>query len=211
MFGDPRLRLPDRPTKSPLFTLMQMPRFTIDETPIAGVKKIGRTIVGDHRGHFSRLFCREELVLAGWRGSVAQVNFSCTETRGTVRGLHFQFPPTAEMKLVSCTRGEIWDVVVDLRRGSPTFLGWYAEVLSWENAIALLIPEGVAHGFQALQDKCEVIYCHSAAYVPSAEGGCRFDDPAIGISWPLPPINQSPRDRSHPLLTPEFAGVEVEL
>lgn len=186
-----------------------MAQFEIVDTPLAGVKKIVRPTVGDRRGSFSRLFCRAELAVAGWRDGVAQINHSRTAGRGTVRGLHFQFPPHAEMKLVSCIRGEVWDVVVDLRRDSPTFLHWHAEHLSPANAAALLVPEGLAHGFQALCDDCELIYCHSAAYAPGAEGGCRFDDPALGIGWPLPPCNQSPRDLAHPLITPDFRGVST--
>jgi dTDP-4-dehydrorhamnose 3,5-epimerase len=183
------------------------PNFEIVETPLPGVRKVSRKVSRDHRGGFGRLFCSEELSAAGWKSNVAQINHSFTTFCGTIRGLHFQFPPYAEMKLVSCIRGEVWDVAVDLRQGSPTFLRWHAELLSPQNGAALIIPEGVAHGFQLLSDESELIYCHSVAFTASAEGGCRFDDPAIGISWPLPPCNQSPRDLSLPLLKPDFTGI----
>jgi dTDP-4-dehydrorhamnose 3,5-epimerase len=190
-------------------TSLRMPYFEIIDTPLAGVKKIVRKVRDDSRGSFERIFCSEELVAAGWGESIAQVNRSLTAYRGTVRGLHFQLPPHAEMKLVSCIRGEVWDVVVDLRRGSPTFMHWHAESLSPHNAVALLIPKGVAHGFQSLCDQSELLYCHSAAYAPTAEGGVRFDDPAIGIPWPLPPCNQSQRDLAHPLIAPDFTGFSL--
>lgn len=185
------------------------PNFEIAETPLAGVRRISRKVSRDHRGGFARLFCSEELKAAGWKSNVAQINHSFTTLRGTIRGLHFQFPPYAEMKLVSCIRGEVWDVAVDLRKGSPTFLRWHAEVLSPQNGAALMIPEGVAHGFQSLCDESELIYCHSVAFMASAEGGCRFDDSAIGISWPLAPCNQSPRDLALPLIAADFTGVSV--
>lgn len=181
----------------------------VTATPIAGVHVVERVSPGDARGFLSRLFCAEALGMAGWTKPVAQVNHTFTAVAGTVRGLHFQRPPHAEMKLVSCLHGEIWDVAVDLRRDSPTFLRWHAERLSGDNRRALLIPEGCAHGFQTLTDKCDLVYCHSAAYAPDAEGGVRHDDPALGIAWPLPAANLSPRDLSHPLIAPGFAGLDV--
>jgi len=114
--------------------------------------------------------------------------------------MHYQTPPHAETKLVTCIRGEIYDVAVDVRPDSPTYLHWHAEVLSADNGRSLLIPEGFAHGFQTLADDCEIIYCHSKSYVPVAEAALRFDDPALSIPWPLPVTIVSARDRSHPLL-----------
>ena len=136
----------------------------------------------------------------GFARGPAQVNHSVTSRSGTVRGMHYQLPPHAETKLVTCIRGEIYDVAVDLRPHSPTYLRWHAETLSAANGRALLIPEGFAHGFQTLTDDCEIIYCHSAPYVPAAEAAVRFDDPALSISWPIPVTIVSDRDRSHPLL-----------
>ncbi len=176
-------------------------------TPLSGVFLIERVFHGDARGFLSRLYCAESLASVGWNKPVAQINHTLTAVAGTVRGMHFQLSPHSEMKLVSCIRGEVWDVAVDLRCDSPTFLRWHAERLSSENHRALLIPEGCAHGFQALQDGCELIYCHSAPYAASAEGGVRYDDPAVAIQWPLPACNLSSRDLSHPLLSPAFRGL----
>jgi len=182
-------------------------RFTVRDLPLPGLKLVERQRLGDHRGFLARLFCAEELAEAGWTRPIAQINHTMTARRGTVRGLHFQHPPQAEMKLVSCIRGEVWDVAVDLRAESPGFLAWHAERLSAENGQALLIPEGFAHGFQALTDDAELLYCHSAAYAPAAEGGLNPLDPRLAIAWPLEVSEMSERDRAHPLLDAGFAGV----
>jgi len=184
-------------------------RFAITDLPAAGLKRITRQRLGDERGFLARLFCSEELAVAGWRRPIAQINHTYTAKRGTLRGMHYQRPPHAEMKLVSCIRGEVFDVAVDLRAGSPTFLQWHAETLSADNGRALLIPEGFAHGFQTLSDDCEMLYLHTAAHTPDAEGGLRVDDPRLGITWPLPVAEMSARDRAHPLLTPRFAGMDA--
>ncbi len=184
-----------------------MSRFTITDLPLSGVKLVERQNLGDARGFFSRVFCAVELQDAGWRKPVAQINLTRTMQKGTVRGLHFQYPPCAEAKLVSCLHGEIWDVAVDLRAGSPTFLRWHGERLSAENRRALLIPEGFAHGFQTLTDDCELLYLHSAPYSPDAEGALHAGDPALGISWPLPITEMSERDKTHPYLTDDFTGL----
>jgi dTDP-4-dehydrorhamnose 3,5-epimerase len=138
---------------------------------------------------------------------VAQINHTGTRKKGTVRGMHFQYPPHAELKLVSCLRGHIWDVAVDLRAGSPTFLKWHAEELSAENGRAMLIPEGCAHGFQTLTNDVEMLYVHSAPYVTESEGGVRATDPLLAISWPMPIAEISERDANHPLLDSHFLGV----
>lgn len=187
-----------------------MSRFTITDTPLAGLKRVQRQRLGDHRGFLQRLFCAEELRAAGWSGAVAQINHTCTAKRGTVRGMHFQHPPHAEIKLVSCLRGEVWDVAVDLRAGSSTLGCWHAELLSADNGAALLIPHGFAHGFQALSDDAELVYCHSAAHAPAAEGGLNPLDARLAIAWPLPPVELSSRDAGHLALTPEFAGLDLE-
>lgn len=179
----------------------------ITDLPLQGLRVVTRRIHGDPRGFLARLFDSEPLSAAGFVGPVAQINHTFTAVRGTVRGMHFQWPPHAECKLVSCIRGEIWDVAVDLRHGSPTFLSWHAERLSAANGRALLIPEGFAHGFQTLTDDCELVYAHSHAHVPAAEGGVRPDDPVLGIDWPLPIVGLSPRDQGHPPLTNVFPGI----
>ena len=184
-------------------------RFHIHQCPLAGLKVLERLPRGDMRGFFERMFCDEELSAAGWRGPVRQINHTYTQKRGTVRGLHFQLPPHSEMKLVSCLRGEIWDVVVDVRKGSPTFLQWHAERLSAENHCSLLIPQGFAHGFQTLTDEVDLLYCHSEVYSTGSETGLSVTDPRLNIVWPLPVQELSGRDQSHPLLTDDFKGVQL--
>ncbi|WP_431858449.1 dTDP-4-dehydrorhamnose 3,5-epimerase family protein [Azospirillum sp.] len=186
-----------------------MQRFVTLDTPLAGLRTVRRTRLGDARGHLCRLFCAEELDAVGWDKPIAQINQTRTAARGTMRGLHFQRPPHAEKKLVMCLRGTVWDVAVDVRAGSPTFLHWHAVELSGDNDLAFLIPEGFAHGFQALTDDVEMLYLHSAAYAREAEGGLNPLDPRLALPWPLPPGEMSERDRAHPLLTPDFQGVPL--
>lgn len=186
-----------------------MSRFTIYEAPLSGLKQVKRQCLGDSRGFLSRLFCSEELAPAGWVQPIAQINHTYTARRGTVRGMHFQYPPHTEMKLVICLRGEVFDVAIDLRQESPTFLRWYGTHLSAENQCALLIPEGFAHGFQTLTDGVELLYCHSAKYSPEAEAGLNPQDSRLAITWPLPITELSARDVQHPLITSEFEGVRL--
>lgn len=184
-----------------------MSRFIVLDTPIADLKVIERQQLIDSRGFLSRLFCAEELAAAGWHQPITQINQTLTQKQGTIRGLHFQLPPHAEMKLVTCLRGAIWDVAVDLRAGSSTFLQWHAAELSASNRCAILIPEGFAHGFQTLVDDCELIYLHSRAYAPGAEAGLNPKDSRLSIGWPLGIAELSARDAQHPLLDPQFKGV----
>ncbi len=184
-----------------------MNRFTVTDLPLSGLKLVERQRLGDSRGFLSRLFCAEELSAAGWIKPIAQINHTYTARRGTVRGMHFQHPPHIEMKLVSCIAGEVWEVAVDVRAGSPTFLRWHAERLSAENGRALMIPEGFAHGFQALTDDVELLYCHSAAYSSSAEGGLNPLDEHLAIAWPQSITELSARDAGHPLIETGFEGV----
>lgn len=186
-----------------------MNRFNVIPASLPDVKIVERLRLADDRGSFTRLFCAGELAAHGWAGHPEQINHTFTRHRGTVRGLHYQHPPHGEIKLVSCIRGEVWDVAVDLRRHSPTFLRWHAERLSADNRRALMIPIGFAHGFQALTDDAELLYCHSASYRADAEGGIDVTDPILGIAWPLTIINLSERDRGFPRLTPEFSGLET--
>lgn len=182
-------------------------RFNILATPIAGLHVIQRKPIGDSRGHLERLFCAEELQTCIPGKHIVQINHTLTATCGTVRGMHFQHPPHAEIKFVSCLRGEVFDVAVDLRHNSPTFLRWHAERLSADNHQTLVIPEGFAHGFQTLTDDCEMLYFHTAAYQPGAEGGLNAQDPRLAIQWPLPVVGLSPRDTAHPFLSNAFSGV----
>jgi dTDP-4-dehydrorhamnose 3,5-epimerase len=183
-------------------------RFDIVETPIADLRVVQRRPIGDSRGYLERLFCAEELHTLAAGKPIMQINHTLTANRGTVRGLHFQRPPSAEIKFVSCLRGEVFDVAVDLRDNSPTFLHWHAEVLSAENHRTLVLPEGFAHGFQALSSDCELLYFHTAAYAPDAEAGLHPKDPRLAIKWPLPVTGLSPRDAGHPLLNDDFSGIK---
>lgn len=184
-----------------------MSRFTVTDLPLAGLKLVERQNLGDSRGFLSRMFCADELAAAGWAKPIAQINLTMTARRGTVRGMHFQHPPHAEMKLVNCLRGAVWDVAVDLRHDSPTFLKWHAQELSAENRHSLLIPEGFAHGFQTLTDDCELLYFHSMPYASGSEGALNAQDPALDIAWPLVITEMSDRDRGHPYLTSQFTGL----
>ena len=177
-----------------------MSRFTLTATPLRGLTLLERRPIGDQRGYLERLFCRDELAEVLDGRVIAQINHTLTAKTGTVRGLHFQYPPHAETKFVTCLKGEVFDVAVDLRLGSPTFLLWHAEILSADNHRTLFIPEGFAHGFQTLVDDCELLYLHTAAYQPGAEGGVNALDPRLAIRWPLPVMDMSARDKGHPLL-----------
>lgn len=181
-------------------------RFQIVPTPVSGLAVVERRRIEDRRGFLSRIFCAEELAEAGLVDPIIQINHSLTRVRGAVRGMHFQRPPHAEAKLVSCLRGEVFDVAIDLRAGSDSFLKWHGERLSAENGRALLIPQGFAHGFQTMSEDCELLYLHTAQYAPEAEGGIGPLDPAIGIDWPLPISELSDRDRDHPWMEAAFAG-----
>jgi dTDP-4-dehydrorhamnose 3,5-epimerase len=177
----------------------------IRDTPIAGVFEIERIPMLDPRGEFSRLFCQNEIMSATGRSfHPVQVNLSVTSHVGSLRGLHYQKPPHEERKLVSCISGSVWDVAVDLRKQSPTFGKWYARELSADNRTALLIPEGVAHGFQALKANSTLLYLHSALYNSQADAGIRYDDPKLAIAWPLPVNEISDRDLKHPMIDSNF-------
>ena len=182
-------------------------RFVLHETPLAGAQVIERRPIADARGCFERLYCAEELAVLFGSRPVAQINRSRTSRRGVVRGLHYQRPPYADAKLVTCVRGAVLDVAVDLRRGSPTFLHWHARLLREEVPESYFLPEGFAHGFQALTDDCELVYLHSAPYRADAEGSLSVRDARIGIAWPLPVLELSTRDAESPS-SDGFDGLE---
>lgn len=188
---------------------MSLPRFDFMTTALKGLLVVQRKAIEDERGFLSRFYCAEEFAQAGMNKPIAQINHTLTRKKGAVRGLHFQHAPHAEIKLVSCLKGEIWDVAVDLRKGSPTFLQWHAAVLSAANRKSLLIPEGFAHGFQALTEDCELIYLHTSAYQPTSEGALNAADPELGIAWPLAISEISDRDRNHKLIEQSFQGITV--
>jgi len=168
-----------------------------------------RNPLGDSRGYLERMYCHEELAALTPSGTIVQINHTLTGRRGTVRGMHYQLPPHAETKFISCLRGEVFDVAVDLRHGSPTFLRWHAEVLSAENHRTMVVPEGFAHGFQTLTDDCELLYLHTAAFAPDSEGAVNANDPRLAIDWPLSISDLSARDAGHPILDDEFSGIEL--
>lgn len=158
-------------------------------------------------GSFVRTFCSDEFMEAGLQKSVVQINQTLTRTKWSIRGLHFQHPPYSEVKLVTCLKGKIFDVAVDIRRGSPTFLQWHGEVLSAENNKSMLIPEGFAHGFQTLTDDCEMLYLHTTPYMQQSEGGFHPNDPSIAINWPFQVTEMSGRDKGHPFINQNFCGI----
>ena len=181
----------------------------VTETSIPGVFVVESSSFSDHRGAFSRLFCGDELGEVLGERKIVQINYSRTKKKGAIRGLHYQKAPFAEMKLVRCLRGRVWDVVVDVRSESPTFLQWHAEELSSENSKMIVIPEGCAHGFQVIESESELLYLHTEYYTPNAECGLRFDDPLLNIAWPLLVEDISERDSKHPLLDIEFSGISI--
>ena len=165
------------------------------ETRLPGAFIIDLERRSDERGFFARAFCQRELAALGLKPTIAQVNISFNYRRGTVRGLHFQYPPAAEVKRIRCTRGAIHDVIVDLRPESPTYLQHTAVELTADNRRALYVPERFAHGYQVLEDDTETTYEVGEFYTPAAEDGLLFDDPRLGIAWPLAVTDMSDKDR----------------
>ena len=163
----------------------------------------------DHRGKFGRIYCQDELKQIGHYKKIVQINYSLTKKSGAIRGMHFQYPPKAEIKMVKCLRGSVFDVIVDLRRDSETLLQWYGEILSDENLKMMYVPEGFAHGFQTLEENTELLYLHTEFYSPEHEGGVRYNDPMIKIAWLLEVTEISEKDQKYPLLSEDFEGVRV--
>ncbi len=184
-----------------------MIHFKEHSTSLAGLKLVERIPLLDDRGVFTRMWCADELRDLGWTDPVCQINHTITKRVGAVRGLHFQTHPHAEMKFISCLRGEVFDVVVDLRMGSPTFLKWHGEILSSKKNISLLVPKGFAHGFQVLSENSELLYLHSETYSKSHESGILADDPQIAIKWPLAISERSFRDEKHSLVSSQWKGL----
>lgn len=180
---------------------------TFTETPLAGAYLITLAPRSDSRGWFMRTYDKQLFGQIGHTDEWVQMNHSLTHETGALRGMHFQNLPQAEIKLVRCVAGRVFDVIIDLRAGSPTFLYWFGVELSADNGQMLYIPKGFAHGFQTLSDNCQLVYCHSAYYFPEYEGAIRYNDPRINVTWPLPVTNISERDASHPLLNDRFAGL----
>lgn len=172
---------------------------TFTETGLKGAYIVGVEPIEDERGFFARSFCLKEFGAHGLKAEVAQCNVSFNKKKGTLRGMHFQLPPKAEAKLVRCTRGSIYDVIIDLRPDSRTFCRWEAVELTEHNYTSLYIPEGFAHGFQTLLEDTEVFYQMFEFYSPECSSGVRWDDPAFGIKWPIEDLTISERDAGYPL------------
>jgi dTDP-4-dehydrorhamnose 3,5-epimerase len=174
----------------------------LHETPLPGVAVVEPELIHDERGWFTRVFAAEEFEAAGLESAVVHCNLSFNARAGTLRGMHYQAEPYAECKLIRCTRGALYDVALDLRHDSPTYLRWHAVELTAENRLALYISRGLAHGFQTLEDDTEVHYQMSEEYIASSARGVRWDDPAFGIVWPVRDRIISERDISYPAFQP---------
>jgi dTDP-4-dehydrorhamnose 3,5-epimerase len=176
------------------------PGMNLTETPLKGVYVVTTEPFKDSRGIFARLFCKDSLKGIIENILISQINYSHTIEKGSIRGLHFQYPPKAEIKMVRCLKGSVFDVIVDIRQNSPTFLKWHGEIISSENFKMIYIPKGFAHGFQTLEANCSLLYLHSEAYDPSCEGALRYNDPMLGIKWPLmaSQVSERAKNRSSP-------------
>ena len=163
----------------------------------------------DKRGQFTRTYCQKELQQIGHDKNIAQSNISLTKLKGSIRGMHFQRPPKSEIKIVRCINGAVFDVIIDIRTNSPTFLQWFGETLTSENKKMMYIPKGFAHGFQTLDANSELLYFHSEFFSPEYEAGIRFDDPLLAINWPLPVTDVSERDKTHPPISSDYRGIEL--
>lgn len=179
-------------------------------TPLNGSYVLEFEPFEDKRGQFIRTYCQREMQQQiGHDKKIAQANISLTKVKGSIRGMHFQRPPESEIKIVRCIKGAVFDVIIDIRANSPTFLQWFGETLTTENRKMMYIPEGFAHGFQTLDENSELLYFHTEFFSPGCESGIRFDDPLLSIKWPLPIGDISKRDKSLPLLNFDYKGVEL--
>ena len=176
-------------------------------TPLSGSFSIDLNPFSDERGWFARYYCKSEFKEIGHSAEWVQMNHSFTKQMGSLRGMHYQEGEYKEIKLVRCIAGKVYDVIIDIRENSPTFLKWFGIELSAENKKMLYIPEGFAHGFQCLSDNCELLYHHSAFYTPGRETGISYNDPAVNIEWPIDITVISERDRNHPFITKNFKGI----
>jgi dTDP-4-dehydrorhamnose 3,5-epimerase len=174
------------------------------ETPLAGAYVIELEKIGDERGFFARAFCQREFVKHDLAREIVQVNNSLAERKGTLRGMHYQLAPKAETKMVRCIRGSLYDVILDLRSGSPTFGKHFGVELSAENRKMLYVPKGFAHGFVTLVDGTEAFYFVDEYYAPEQERGIRWNDPHFGIAWPIEPVVLSEKDKSHRDFDPSY-------
>ena len=179
------------------------------ETPLLGLYIINYTKFEDERGFFARTFCKKEFSQIGFNKEYVQLNHSFNVKKGTVRGLHYQKMPFSESKLIRCIQGRVFDVAVDIRQNSPTYLQYFSIELSADNMSAIFIPNGFAHGFQTLEENSSLIYHHSEYYTTEADAGLRYNDPCINIKWPLPVVNLSVKDKQNPFLDVNFKAIEI--
>ena len=186
-----------------------MNNLIIKNTPIENLKTIKHQSSKDERGFLIRLFCQKTLSHLIKGKIICQINKTLTLKKGAIRGLHFQYPPYAETKIISCLKGKVWDVALDLRLGSPTFLRYHSEILTEGDCKSYIIPEGFAHGFQTLTSDCEMLYLHTADYNKNFEETINVVDPKIGINWPLQISEISDRDRNCPMLSDDFKGIDL--
>ena len=184
-------------------------RFHVASTPFQGLTVVERQRILDDRGYLERLYCAAELEQFGVDKPIRQITHTLTHKTGTVRGIHFRHPPMDELKIVTCLKGRVFDVTVDLRHASPTFLNWHAEELSEENGRLLIIPEGFAHAFQALEPDCEILYLHTVDYSPEHEDGINATDPRLAIPWPEPIADRSEKDTAFRPIAPNFEGLRT--
>jgi dTDP-4-dehydrorhamnose 3,5-epimerase len=178
------------------------------QTPLPGAYTIELEKRGDERGFFARFFCTEEFSNHGLCNAFTQINDSLTGNKGTLRGMHYQMMPAAEVKVVRCISGALYDVILDIRPDSPTFGQWFGETLSAENRTMMYCPKGFAHGFITLEDNTEAFYLVSDPYAPDLERGIRFNDPEFNIEWPIEPAETSEKDRSWPDFDPAWHGID---
>jgi dTDP-4-dehydrorhamnose 3,5-epimerase len=178
-------------------------------TPLPDAYVVELDPIRDDRGLFARTFCKEDFRQIGHTKEFVQFNHSINHKKGTLRGMHFQLPPFSEVKLIRCIAGKVYDVIIDLRYDSASFLKWYGTELSKENMRMMYVPEGFAHGFLTLTDDAELLYHHTSYYAPAAEGGLRYNDPLIKIQWPGSVEVISAKDTTYPLLENNFTGLIV--
>lgn len=187
--------------------LVRTDRLEFDTTSIEGVYLCRRNIISDSRGSFSRIFCDETFTLVGWATPAVQINISTNTTAGTLRGLHYQVPPSCDAKVVTALTGRVWDVAVDLRAGSPTFLNWVGCELDASRGEALLIPPGCAHGFQTLTSDASLLYLHDKRFDGEKQAFLNPLCPSISVKWPIPITTISDRDQNAPSLAKSFTGI----
>jgi dTDP-4-dehydrorhamnose 3,5-epimerase len=181
----------------------------IQNTKIEDLIILNREPLFDDRGYFERLYCIDDSKSVLKNKKIEQINHSLTKKKGAVRGLHFQSPPFSEVKMVSCIKGEVWDIAIDIRKNSPTFLRYHAEILTATNNKTLLIPEGFAHGFQTLTADCEMLYFHTKKFNKDHDSAINILDPLLNINWPIEISEISERDRSHNMLNKLFNGIII--